>query len=829
MRVILLLTLLLPACSGEGAVLDQAADSLRIGNLDRAEAMLGGVEGVRADHLRAKVQERRRVRAGFEGELAELYADYASAPLKDLKQAMRRRLKREVDPILQERLRVEMSRAEDDRAEARSRLGHVAAQRRSPTQDSEPQPAQASEPSAPRDPVLDQVVDDVRLARERQSWAEALGLIGMVLEDAPSYSARLAPIQASVESEAAIQGRDLLRQVAVLEGEGRIGEARALLVREAWRYPSTGACAEIHRRVDALKLARSKEPRGFAPSEAPEQGQVLEAEPVRPGPAPLDTSGLTSIDLAVAAVQAEGRDQYRSAADLWGRAAEAASLDRERARYELRGFGATARHALRESLAAAHAADAGVFRSAGVEMLTVEGLRIGGEAVAWADLAPSTLYRIVESVELSAADQVGLALEKLALEDAHGRSGGLADLHRAQQRGTIDQRITWHLVAAYLREPVPDGGYEWKDGEWISSYAVERAELGEELEAQLASLVRGDTSERDSAFEALLAQAKASEAGRRALDEGLRGRFARTCEAIEAGSTLTRLGAVADLRTELDRRREHALELIFDEVEYFYPYSPPAPGTGKTVGDYYPVQREVDVRVGAVEEIWERSKPAVQIPKDFQQALADLSWIRERHAHIRGPLLLNEDWPEWLPGLDPTVEAIDVQTFCWSAGEREGKAYDRRVRAWNEERWTSSEALQTSEKNQVRITNAYREMFGRRALAWNEKIQVAAQWHSDYMANTGNFGHIEPEDPENRTPFDRMRRVGYPRGASENCHRGSGDPQSAHTGWCHSSGHHRNLLQITHTEMASGLAAGNWTQNFGRGSEFKAELEAWRN
>ena len=105
----------------------------------------------------------------------------------------------------------------------------------------------------------------------------------------------------------------------------------------------------------------------------------------------------------------------------------------------------------------------------------------------------------------------------------------------------------------------------------------------------------------------------------------------------------------------------------------------------------------------------------------------------------------------------------------------------------------------------------------------NKGIQAAARDHSDYMSRTGDFGHFEP-DPERKTPGDRMRRRGYFWGASENCHMGGGDPMGAHIGWLHSSGHHRNILMEGHREMASGLSGPYWTQNFGAGRDFEAEL-----
>ena len=44
-------------------------------------------------------------------------------------------------------------------------------------------------------------------------------------------------------------------------------------------------------------------------------------------------------------------------------------------------------------------------------------------------------------------------------------------------------------------------------------------------------------------------------------------------------------------------------------------------------------------------------------------------------------------------------------------------------------------------------------------------------------------------------------------GCSENIYAGSGSPESAHQGWIHSSGHHRNILTPAWIEMGSGQAA----------------------
>ena len=122
----------------------------------------------------------------------------------------------------------------------------------------------------------------------------------------------------------------------------------------------------------------------------------------------------------------------------------------------------------------------------------------------------------------------------------------------------------------------------------------------------------------------------------------------------------------------------------------------------------------------------------------------------------------------------------------------------------------------------------YRAMMGRRTLAWNPQVQAAASMHSEYMADTGDFGHFERGDPKRRTPGDRMNLCGYSSGGGENCYAGSASPRSAHDGWLHSSGHHRNILAPGHREMASGVVGNYWTQNFGRGTGFLNDLHTWR-
>ena len=88
------------------------------------------------------------------------------------------------------------------------------------------------------------------------------------------------------------------------------------------------------------------------------------------------------------------------------------------------------------------------------------------------------------------------------------------------------------------------------------------------------------------------------------------------------------------------------------------------------------------------------------------------------------------------------------------------------------------------------------------------------------MSKLGYFGHFSPT-PGRRTPYDRMRLQGYKYGSSENIAGGSTAPRGAHNQWCHSSGHHRNILMPPWTEMGSGQYGRLWTQNFGQAPKWR--------
>src|SRR5262245_65919202 len=108
-------------------------------------------------------------------------------------------------------------------------------------------------------------------------------------------------------------------------------------------------------------------------------------------------------------------------------------------------------------------------------------------------------------------------------------------------------------------------------------------------------------------------------------------------------------------------------------------------------------------------------------------------------------------------------------------------------------------------------------MFGhRRALRIHPFLVTAARGHSEDMMKGGFFDHFDKINPGKYSPEDRMKLAGYQlAGGSENIYAGGSDPQSAHDGWWHSSGHHRNILMPAWVELGSGVVGNDWTQHFG--------------
>ncbi len=370
-----------------------------------------------------------------------------------------------------------------------------------------------------------------------------------------------------------------------------------------------------------------------------------------------------------------------------------------------------------------------------------------------------------------------------------------------------------------------------------SAQEVEPIVIEEDYAALAQSLQQAKKEgDRDLAFQALAEHAKGSETARVALAEALQGRWERAHEKLLAAKLEKKFTKLLKQRARLDQARQHALELIEDEERYFYPYLQPEVSADKAA-QYSKVQAEVSQRVAALQKIWNKSAQ-VKPSSSVRAMLREIDWLRARQEHVRRPFAFRDGTPDWLVWLAPDVKAFDLKTLALSRKEAQRMRHDREIAAYNERLWaqtklpkrvqTEEEQIQSdqfpteAEREQVRVTNDYRAMMGRRALSWDARLQAATHHHSEYQSRTGEFGHYQ-KDEATRTPFQRMRLAGYTKGVSENCSKGHTDPFGALMGWTRSSGHHRNLIMKGHRQMASAIAGDIWTQNFGVGNPPSAE------
>jgi uncharacterized protein YkwD len=112
------------------------------------------------------------------------------------------------------------------------------------------------------------------------------------------------------------------------------------------------------------------------------------------------------------------------------------------------------------------------------------------------------------------------------------------------------------------------------------------------------------------------------------------------------------------------------------------------------------------------------------------------------------------------------------------------------------------------------LTNAARRKVGAPALSLHPRLTVAAQNHSNMMAQRRQLTHQFPGQPGVR---DRIIRAGYPAGlAGENAARGQRTAEQVMSSWMKSPGHRKNLLNPQYRHLGVGYANGFWTQKFAR-------------
>jgi uncharacterized protein YkwD len=479
---------------------------------------------------------------------------------------------------------------------------------------------------------------------------------------------------------------------------------------------------------------------------------------------------------------------------------------------------------MRAEIQAAAPLDPRVFSELGIDRVDAAGIVSGEKHTPWNAVSIDLLRRAAAAARATRVASNGVLYEALARGSSAERQEALVELGKRLERGEVETADAFAAVARAKNESIPPRGYVFRKGEWTSAEVLAQKAQAAGLEEAAQRLEKAAPVQRDGALAAL--ESLGPEAKER-LSAALDRRVADAVATLAAGATLTQLSALAQARTTLDEERKLALDLIFDEERYFYPYTPPEcpPEKGRL---YAGVQQEVDELVARVKDAWKFARRVIT-PENFRAALLELDWNRAVRTPRKLAISLPATLPPWIDGLDREAETVELKSFAWDRKERAALRQDAEVEALNARTWQKRDKdaaevqiANNEEQRQVQVTNEYRRMLGRCVLAWNPKIQAAAQGHSDWMSLTGNFGHFET-DPERKTPVDRLRQAGYMGGGSENCSLGDSGAEGAHVGWLHSSGHHRNILVATHREMATAVAGIYWTQDFGAGREFEQE------
>lgn len=117
----------------------------------------------------------------------------------------------------------------------------------------------------------------------------------------------------------------------------------------------------------------------------------------------------------------------------------------------------------------------------------------------------------------------------------------------------------------------------------------------------------------------------------------------------------------------------------------------------------------------------------------------------------------------------------------------------------------------------IELTNTERAAQNLSPLVENSALTAAAQAHADFMASSGCFDHVCPDEP----PVDsRLLQSGYLWSWwAENIAFGYPTPEQVVTGWMNSPGHRANILNAHLREIGVGVILNAkrpyWVQDFG--------------
>lgn len=279
-----------------------------------------------------------------------------------------------------------------------------------------------------------------------------------------------------------------------------------------------------------------------------------------------------------------------------------------------------------------------------------------------------------------------------------------------------------------------------------------------------------------------------------------------------------------EARSELDRRRAVALDLIFDPKIYL-PENHPDWGKGDQVNG----QAEVDAAVGQVRELWNSAASyAIRLDSksstysDIIRSIDETCFVKLRHDPrvVAGASSADAEGGEKsgdevslvdvLAEIRRNLDArIDLRTYARDSRESGIYRANRKVEDYNQS--LEHEDVSADDKAHVKVVNDYREMLGRRRLFIEPRLCQATRKHSAACNAAGRIWHNGPDG----SPGSRAREAGFPSGVAENVAIGYANPEGIWwQGWYRASDHHRNAMGAGHSCIGYGYVGRVGTQNF---------------
>ena len=697
-----------------------------------------------------------------------------------------------------------------------------------------PTPGDVEEPEVDR--AADALADADRLSAQGL-FAQAIANLNSELGEAVDASdvTRLQQRLTSLRTEALAAARKLVGEARTQVDSGRPGAAITLIALAQHRFPGSGEFAILTETLRGIEQAEAKAAVAAARQQTAGSGDVAApGAAVSPAPSQPDAGAGGATRMATLSALRTQLDQIRDAEAAGDYVTaerllhEAAGLARDRdadfaERLESRAADAAVRTALHAAATAALGAGRKLrvmLREGGdAELTAVEGARFqttqAGRHVGWNDFSASGIAAIVEQVGVTGDAALGAAMMIYAMGDQVLAETLLAQALRsdAKLKPAIDR-----VVAQGRSDRFGGRGYVLgKDG-FVSVHRIESEKQAKRIARRIDGVFRNrDTNARAEFVTELLA------AGPNELDAvvmAFEADLQKTRQKLETGALRKQIDRLEQQRVLLDAARKNAKDLIYDEVEYFYPYKPPAVSSDR-FAEYNRVQAEVNRRIATVTSIWNDRRERVKVPAALRADIERLDWAANVLADL-GAFDPNDTADlEWVRAL-PTGAAITIAEYCRTIAERDELAQWQRIEKYNS---IAVREMSSAVRELLRITNGYREMYRHRPLAIAAVVCNAAQGHAEEMSKLGYFSHTSPT-PGRRTPFDRMRLAGYNYGVSENIATNS-SALGAHHAWLGSSGHHRNMLNPRHQEIGVGADGRNWVQNFGGGATYK-DQSAWQ-